>query len=484
VVGGGTSDSGSEAFRWTSGGGMVGLGDLPGGSFSSSAYGVSADGSVVVGGGTSDSGSEAFRWTQANGMENLRDALIADGATGLDDWTLNTASAISADGQWIVGDATNSLGRGQYLARLDAPAPIVARFPDLVSLGNVNGNNKTDLGVLLRDPGTGKNKLYVMDGGSGNNIRTLSFGSATVRGSSTVSDANGDLIPEFGVLLEGGLFARVKDVVNNTLLGKPKFNANYDTVAFLSVGEAGDAAGPDVAVVGRLPATGKVQAWVKDVGSGSLVRRMGFDKAFVPFAAVAVDNVGGTNAMEIAVLGIDASGNVQAQVKDARSGKLINKIQFNKKFTPLFFAAVPNASGKLKHLAVLGRNASGVIQAQIKRVGNGTLVAIVRFSKNYDPKAFIIFADSNGSGSGEIGVVGVNASGVVRAQVKEIADGAVVNVMNFNRKYPPLDAIAVNGVAGTAQNEIVVLGQHVNGQYRLQIKDLLTGDLVNVIPVP
>ena len=36
---------------------------------------------------------------------------------------------------------------------------------------------------------------------------------------------------------------------------------------------------------------------------------------------------------------------------------------------------MPNASGKLKHLAVLGRNASGVIQAQIKRISNGTLVA-------------------------------------------------------------------------------------------------------------
>jgi len=65
-------------------------------------------------------------------MENLRDVLIADGATGLDDWTLNTASAVSTGGQWIVGDATSSLGvAGQYLARLDALAPIVARFNDV-----------------------------------------------------------------------------------------------------------------------------------------------------------------------------------------------------------------------------------------------------------------------------------------------------------------------------------------------------------------
>ena len=45
----------TEAFRWTTGGGMVGLGDLPGGNFYSDADGVSGDGSVVV--GCSDSAS-------------------------------------------------------------------------------------------------------------------------------------------------------------------------------------------------------------------------------------------------------------------------------------------------------------------------------------------------------------------------------------------------------------------------------------------
>ena len=39
---------------------FTGLGDLPGGSFNSSARGVSADGSTVVGVSSSDSGTEAF----------------------------------------------------------------------------------------------------------------------------------------------------------------------------------------------------------------------------------------------------------------------------------------------------------------------------------------------------------------------------------------------------------------------------------------
>ena len=48
VVGTSSSASGVEAFRWTQAGGIVGLGDLPGGIFNSEATSVSADGSVVV----------------------------------------------------------------------------------------------------------------------------------------------------------------------------------------------------------------------------------------------------------------------------------------------------------------------------------------------------------------------------------------------------------------------------------------------------
>ena len=53
------------AFRWTTAQGMVSLGLLPG-SISSSARGVSPDGSTVVG-----ASGRTFLWTVANGMQDL-----------------------------------------------------------------------------------------------------------------------------------------------------------------------------------------------------------------------------------------------------------------------------------------------------------------------------------------------------------------------------------------------------------------------------
>ncbi len=111
VVGMGTSVSGTEAFRWTSSGGMVGLGDLSGGGFFSEAYDVSADGSVVVGEGTSAaSGNEAFIWDNINGMRSLKDVLVNNFGLDLTGWKLEGARGISDDGVTIVGYGENPSG--------------------------------------------------------------------------------------------------------------------------------------------------------------------------------------------------------------------------------------------------------------------------------------------------------------------------------------------------------------------------------------
>lgn len=94
-----------EAFRWTSDTGMVGLGDLTGNLFESFAFDVSGDGSVVVGYGSTYFGTEAFLWTSDGGMKRLWDVLLDQGVNpAANGWSyLEVASGISADGNTIVG---------------------------------------------------------------------------------------------------------------------------------------------------------------------------------------------------------------------------------------------------------------------------------------------------------------------------------------------------------------------------------------------
>ena len=142
---------GSQAFRWTSGGGMQGLGNLPGG-FSSAGRDVSADGSVVIGsciivpeGGYTfepfngeNRGLHAYIWVDGIGMRSLFDVLAEQGAD-LSNWTsLNNADAISADGRTIVGTGTNVLENNEaFVATLNL-------VPQPVLLGDVNVDGVVD----------------------------------------------------------------------------------------------------------------------------------------------------------------------------------------------------------------------------------------------------------------------------------------------------------------------------------------------------
>lgn len=98
VVGAGTIGS----FRWTAADGIVALPDLPGGTLAGSAFAVSGDGTVIGGYSSSTSGEEAFRWTQATGMVGLGD--LAGGGFG------SRIYGASLDGAVLVGYGASASG--------------------------------------------------------------------------------------------------------------------------------------------------------------------------------------------------------------------------------------------------------------------------------------------------------------------------------------------------------------------------------------
>jgi len=125
VVGG---DGGAnQAFRWTQETGCVRIGDLPGGSDDSVAFGVSYDGSIIVGYGNSAIGNEAFYWTEESGvMVNLKDMLETDYGLDLTGWTLTRARGISVDGCTIAGWGRNPTGQDEaWIVTICEPVQIV-----------------------------------------------------------------------------------------------------------------------------------------------------------------------------------------------------------------------------------------------------------------------------------------------------------------------------------------------------------------------
>jgi uncharacterized membrane protein len=109
IVGSAGSGPGIEAYRWSLETGMVGLGDLAGGVFQSSAQGVTADGRTVVGYSGSDIGEQAFRWTAEDGMVGLGDSPDRPNLSQVQ----SQARDITPDGLIIVGAGTSAFGTRQ-----------------------------------------------------------------------------------------------------------------------------------------------------------------------------------------------------------------------------------------------------------------------------------------------------------------------------------------------------------------------------------
>lgn len=128
IVGSGSRGNDTEAFRWTAEGGMVGLGDLPGGTFDSRASGVSADGTVVVGSGSGANGYEAVRWTASDGMVGL------GGVSS--EQRFSYAADASADGSVIVGVGT-ARGEGETAFRWTTEQGL-QRIDDLLASAGVD----------------------------------------------------------------------------------------------------------------------------------------------------------------------------------------------------------------------------------------------------------------------------------------------------------------------------------------------------------
>jgi probable HAF family extracellular repeat protein len=96
----GSPTSGIEGFWWSQLTGMLPMGDLPSGSFDSTAHTVSTDGQVAFGRSATSNGYRAFRWLPSGGMQNLGNVSGLNGQQ-------SEAFGASDDGQVVAGRVTD-----------------------------------------------------------------------------------------------------------------------------------------------------------------------------------------------------------------------------------------------------------------------------------------------------------------------------------------------------------------------------------------
>ncbi|MCG3128757.1 MAG: hypothetical protein CHACPFDD_03648 [Phycisphaerae bacterium] len=162
-----TPNGDEQAFLWTPEAGMIGLGDLPGGSFYSWAHGIN-DLDEVVGLGRIDSDYGAFLWTAGTGMiylgdlpggEIMSNALAINNRSEVTGYSVSSRTALGEAFIWDAVNGMRSLGSipgGGYLAEGQA----------INNLGQIAGPAATPEGkrACVWDPQTGFKLLGVPEG--------------------------------------------------------------------------------------------------------------------------------------------------------------------------------------------------------------------------------------------------------------------------------------------------------------------------------
>jgi hypothetical protein len=294
----------------------------------------------------------------------------------------------------------------------------------------------------------------------------------------SVGDMNGNGTDDLAVLaMESNNFieVKIKDGFDGTLISKMSFETDYRPLWMRIVPDSGGDGWPDVAVLG-LNGNGIPRAQVRDAMSGALVSKVFFESVYT-FGFEVIDDTNGNGFAELALLGIDSTGRARAQVKDVMSGELVTFVNFERSYLPTHATGVDmDGDGANDGLAVLARNSGGVIRAQVKDVATGSRLGIVQFEKSYTPLAMVSVPDANGTGAPELAVLQTNQGGKVRAQVKDIVSGAKVSIIGFSSKHKSRDLVVLPDADGDGRAELAYLGEDTSdGTHLLQVKDAGTG---------
>lgn len=175
-----------------------------------------------------------------------------------------------------------------------------------------------------------------------------------------------------------------------------------------------------LAVLVHDSSTGGVAALLRDAASGALLRRVPFDAAWWPRAMVRVPDMNGNGSDELALLGANRRNGLRAaQVRDSLTGASLGLVPFDPGYTPVKMLALPDLDGNgASELAVLERSTSIYVdgdvpaQAEVRDARTGLVLRRVDFTGFAHQEGKIDFAalaDSNGNGSPELAIVGNQA---------------------------------------------------------------------------
>jgi hypothetical protein len=298
-----------------------------------------------------------------------------------------------------------------------------------------------------------------------------------------LGDLTGDGSQYLAVLFEdaeaGTVTAQIKQAVSGTLIQIFDFDQGYAPLDLAVVPDQNANGAAELALLGRHATNGSVQVEVRDTRTGERLTAVAFNPVFAPQRLAVLPDRNGNGSAELAVLGINAgNGAIAAAIKDAATGAGLGQIFFAKTFRPVDFAAVADTNGNgVAELAVLGVNSDGQPRVELRDSGNAALVKVLWSPKWTTPLGLVEVPDANGNGTPEVAVLGQGTKSVVVKTV-DAGTAAQLGFVYYNRNFTPHQVAALPDLNANGVAELAVLGRDAGGQLKTELRDAVTGALV------
>ena len=170
-----------------------------------------------------------------------------------------------------------------------------------------------------------------------------------------------------------------------------------DVVALPDINANGFA---DVAVLMEVAGTRRVH--VRDGITGALISDIGFGSD--PFVGMAViTDISGNGIPEIAVVGTRPDGNVRAQIKDSLTAAFVNNVFYGTAYSAIDIAVIPDTNANsADELLVMGMSATGGVRAQARDVLSDAVTSTTYYGANAVPQNVLSLPDLSGNSEPEV----------------------------------------------------------------------------------
>jgi YVTN family beta-propeller protein len=494
---------------------MVGLG--PG--FHGVASGVSADGNVIIGKPGVDI------WTPDDGAQDLRDVLVANGAANAADWSFRSATAISPDGQTIVGVAVSgappfepqgwiaTLDRGIFDIDGDGISNEVDNCyliynPDqadrdgngignaceslhaILSIGDVSGNGSSDVAVAI----PGSTRVHIRDGSTDALITDIDFGEDRAFDIAVLPDLNGSGDPEIAILQQqasGQVRVQARDAVTGIVTKNLWYGLHYEPVSMDVVADYSGNGLPEVAVLGSEVGTDAVRVQIQDTATGFL------DNVFLGTQSsakdlVSVTDTSGNGVPEMGILGVlKGSNQVRSQVWDADTAAFQTNIWFGNVYQPQSMITMPdiNTNGSDEIVAMGVDPATQNIRIQVRDSDTTATLYNIWLGAVNEAVDIAVINDINSDGVSDLAILLKTPGGTGRVRVQSGLNGNFIRNLFYTVVENPVGLAAMPDYSGNGFEELAVLGEIIapdTGEpgVHVQILDTATGSQVNRIDFP